>query len=293
MMHVMRLIVCLCVLGWAAAASAQVREKRDIVYARHAEPLRLDLYMPANVAPEVKPPLIVWVHGGAWRSGSRDKVPIKGLLEHGYAIASVDYRLSPVARFPAQAHDLHAAIRYLRAHAGEHGYDARKIAIAGSSAGGHLAALVGVTADVKELTGEVGEETEESSAVAAVIDLYGPTNFTTILEQSTVHGLGVRVPALQLLLGGQPEDKVELARLASPVFHVDAKDPPLLILHGDQDVQVPINQSHELHAAYKKSGVPVRFEVVHGGGHGGKAFQSDAAMELMRRFLDEHVGGGG
>ena len=274
----------------SAQAIAQVREVRDVVYLQHdGQPLHLDLYLPAGPSGDLATGLIVWVHGGAWRSGSRKDVPIKALLDHGYAIASVDYRLSPVARFPAQAHDLHAAIRFLRAQAGEYGYRPDRIAIAGSSAGGHLAALVGVTADQKQLSGDLGEHTAQSSRVAAIIDLYGPTNFTTILQQSTVHGLGVRIPALQLLLGGQPEDKPDLARLASPVFHVDPGDPPLLIIHGDQDVQVPINQSHELHALYKQHNLPVHFEVIHGGAHGGKSFYNDAAINLMRRFLDEHV----
>jgi acetyl esterase/lipase len=248
--------------------------------------LLLDLYLPANAK---QPPLVVWVHGGAWRGGSRANPPLGFLVEQGYAVASIDYRLSPVAQFPAQAHDIKAAIRYLRARQSEHGYDARRVGIVGSSAGGHLAALVGVTNGHSELEGKVGEHLDQSSDVQAIVDYYGPTNFLTILKQSTPHGLNVRVPALQLLLGGQPEEKPELARLASPVSHVDPKDPPLLMLHGDQDPQVPINQSHELHGACKQHGLPAQLEVVHGGAHGGEGFFDPRRRRLVAAFLDKYL----
>ena len=123
----------------------------------------------------------------------------------------------------------------------------------------------------------------------AIVDYYGPTNFLTILKQSTPHGLSVRVPALQLLLGSQPEENPSLAKLASPVFHVDRNDPPLLMIHGDQDPQVPINQSHELHGRYKDFGLPVRLEVIHGGAHGGPKFYDDARIELVERFFAKHL----
>ena len=149
--------------------------------------------------------------------------------------------------------------------------------------------MIGTTNGHKELEGTVGNHTDQSSSVQATVDYYGPTNFLTILHQSTPHGLSVRVPALKLLLGDRPEKKVDLARLASPVFHVDPKDPPLLMIHGDQDPQVPINQSHELHAAYKKHSLEVIFEVVHGGVHGGKGFHDERRRKLVKSFLDKHV----
>jgi acetyl esterase/lipase len=279
--------------NFAAAADVPVIV-RDVEYARVGnERLALDLHMPAG---EPRAPLIVWVHGGAWRSGSRESMPLVALVEQGYAVASVDYRLTPVAPFPAQVHDIKAAIRVLRAEQGELGIDARRIAIAGDSAGGHLAALVGVSAgdtklgeDAGELEGQVGDHDGESSDVQAIIDFYGPTNLTTILDQSTPHGLGVRIPALQLLLGGQPEDKPEIAKLASVVTHVDANDPPLLIIHGDQDPQVPINQSHELVGRYEEFKLPVQFEVVHGGAHGGDVYHDAKRIEIARAFLERSM----
>ena len=138
----------------------------------------------------------------------------------------------------------------------------------------------------RELEGSVGEHLDQSSDVQAIADYYGPTNFQTILQQSTPHGLSVRVPALNLLLGNGPDQKPELARLASPVFHVDETDPPLLIVHGDQDPQVPINQSHELHGLYKAAKRPVHFEVIHGGKHGGPEFYDGAALQLVHGFFD-------
>ncbi len=271
----------------AQNTQAGARVLKDIEYAKAGEhALLLDLYLPQGVE---APPLLVWVHGGAWRRGSKDKMPLPGLVEAGYAVASVEYRLSPAAMFPAQIHDCKAAIRFLRAQAKRYGYDARRIGIAGSSAGGHLVALIGVTNGHAALEGTLGAHLDESSSIQAIVDYYGPTNFMTILKQSTPHGLGVRMPALELLLGGQPGDRPELAKLASPVAHVDAEDPPLLMLHGDQDPQVPINQSHELHAKYKEHKRDVHFEVVHGAAHGGKEFFSGANLALVRAFLDKHI----
>jgi len=274
-------------LAQQPTSSDTVRVLTDIEYATVGDiSLLLDLYLPRK---DGDPPLIVWVHGGAWRRGSRANMPLEWLVEKGFAVASVDYRLSPLAKFPAQVHDCKAAIRFLRGEQDEFGYNSRRIAIAGSSAGGHLAALIGTTNHHSELEGTVGKHLEQSSAVNVIVDYYGPTNFMTILKQSTPHGLSVRVPALQLLLGEQPENTPKLARLASPVFHLDRKDPPLLMLHGDQDPQVPINQSHELHAAYKQHGVVAHLEVVHGGVHGGKLFFDEPRRKLVLRFLWQHL----
>jgi len=284
------LLLALWLITMPAPTPAAEPTHRDIEFATVGEhSLKLDLYLPKAD----KPPLVVWVHGGAWRRGSKEKMPIPGLLDHGFAIASVSYPLSPVAPFPAQFHDIKAAIRFLRAKQEDLGFDASKIAIAGSSAGGHLVALVGTTNRHPKLEGDVGEHGDQSSDVHAIVDYYGPTNFLTILKQSTPHGLGVRIPALQLLLRAQPEDVPELAKLASPVFHVDKNDPPLLMIHGDQDPQVPINQSHELHGAYKAAGLEdrVQFEVIHGGLHGGDEFYDAERMKLVADFLESALDG--
>ena len=212
-------------------------------------------------------------------------MPLGALVEDGFPVASVGYRLSTAAKFPAQVHDIKAAIRFLRAEGKALGVEAKTIVVAGASAGGHLAALVGVSNGHRELEGEVGERRAESSSVQGVISFYGGSDLTTILSQSTPHGLKVRVPALDLLLGGQPEEKVELARLASPVYHVDANDPPLLLLHGDQDNQMPVNQALQLAGAYEKHGRAVRLKILHGAGHGGKEFFTEGQLEIVKDFL--------
>ncbi len=249
--------------------------------------LKLDLHLPDNPKDA---PLLVWIHGGAWRRGSKSSVPLKSMVdEKGWAIASVDYRLSPVAKFPAQVHDIKAAIRYLRGKGEEYGYKSENIAIAGASAGGHLAALVGVSNNVEELEGNIGDYLDQSSSVQATVSLYGASNLTTILKQSTPHGLRVRKPALDLFIGGQPEEVEETAKLASPVFHVDAEDPPLLMIHGDQDPQMPISQSHELHGKFKELGLTVHFEVIHGGAHGGPRFYDQNRTQQIDTFLRKRL----
>jgi acetyl esterase/lipase len=256
---------------------------RDIEYAKvEGRALKLDFHLPPA---KPRSPLIVWVHGGAWRSGSKSDMPLGKLVEEGYAVASVDYRLSPEAKFPAQIHDIKAAIRFLRGHSSQWHVSSHKVVIAGDSAGAHLAALVGVSNGHHDLEGEVGNDRAESSDAQAIISFYGGSDLTTILKQSTPHGLSVRVPALDLLLGGQPDDLPALARLASPVFHVNRHSPPLLLLHGDQDQQMPINQSLELWGAYKKVSAPVQLEIVHGAAHGGAAFYDREHLAVVTEFL--------
>lgn len=280
------IIAVLLIAHGRAAESALSPSVPDIEFARIGErPLKLDLYLPSAKA---RAPLIVWVHGGAWRSGSRKSMPLGKVVAAGYAVASVDYRLSTEARFPAQIHDIKAAIRFLRGRGAEWNLLTRKILIAGDSAGGHLAALVGVSNGNAELEGDIGDERTQSSGVQGIISFYGAANLMTILNQSTPHGLSVRVPALELLLGGRPTNTPALARLASPVYHVDKNDPPLLLLHGDQDEQMPVNQALELTGACQKAGAPVQLEIVHGAAHGGAMFYDEERMRIVKSFLESH-----
>ena len=260
---------------------------KDVVYATvDGKDLKLDIYLPAEVK---APRLLVWVHGGAWRGGSKENPP-KVFVENGFAIASLDFRQSTEARFPAAIHDIKAAIRFLKGKAAEYGYRSDRLAIAGSSSGGHLAALVGVTNGHAELEGKVGNYLNQSSDVHAILDYFGATNLTTILSQSTPHGVNMRKPALELLLGALPDSVKTLAQLASPVFHVDKNDPPLLLIHGDQDPQMPINQSHELEGQYKKLSLDVYFQVVYGAAHGGNVFFSDEQLRVAVMFLKRTLG---
>jgi acetyl esterase/lipase len=287
-MHGLAPVLATCVLLLTGAVlarplgSSPVHEHKDVVYAVvDGRNLGLDLYVPAGVP---APPLVVWVHGGAWRSGTKAQPPPM-FVENGFATASLDFRQSTDARFPAAVHDIKAAIRFLRARAREYGYRTDRIAIAGSSSGAHLAALVGVSGGVTALEGTEGDHLKESSTVQAIVSYYGASNLMTILAQSTPFGLNMRRPALELLLGALPENAPDLAKLASPVVHVGPGDPPLLLLHGDQDPQMPINQSHELQGAYEKAGLDVSLDVVHGAAHGGNLFFSPERIQRVVAFL--------
>lgn len=276
-------ILFIAVIYLTGSNQVMASEKLDILFGEvDGQSLYLDLFLPEDVD---RPDLIVYVHGGAWRRGTRKGVPIKELLNHGFAIASVDYRLSTVAPFPANVHDIKAAIRFLRANQSDLGVNADHISIIGSSAGGHLAALVGVTNNHQELEGSVGNHATTSSSVQSIVSYYGAGNLQTILSQSTPHGLSVRVPALKLLLGDTPDKKPDLAALASPVTHIEPTDPPILLIHGDQDHQMPVNQSLEISGACKKANVPCTLEIVHGGAHGGPRFYNKAMSSAVAQFI--------
>lgn len=267
-------------LGWS-----QMTTHTDIAYADSAtRPLLLDLYLPQGVA---QPALIVWLHGGAWRAGSKANVEALDIVGHGFALASVDFRNSGEAGFPAQLHDIKAAIRFLRARAADYGYDASRIAVWGYSSGGHLAALTGVSNGNAQLEGSLGDFTTTSSEVQAVIDYSGPANLRTILHQSTAHGVSVRAPALEALLGRPVDDPAiaELVTLASPALQVGPNAAPLLIMHGVQDNQVPINQSIELQQAYERAGRPVEVQFLLEAQHTSGEYFRSPYLEQVAAFL--------
>ena len=279
------LVLTLCATAQQPATS--YNKVSDITYAVVDDrELGLDIYMPRGVD---DPPLLVWIHGGRWLYRTKEDINTLALVEEGFAIASIDFRLSVDEPFPAQIHDIKAAIRFLRANAETYGYEATRIGVHGRSSGGHLTSLVGVTNGVKELEGELGDHLDVSSDVQVAVSYFGASNLTTILDQSTPFGVMLRGPALALLLGGPMEATAELAELASPVFHVDAQDPPLLLLHGDQDPQMPINQAHELHGVYKEHELPVHLEVIHGAKHGTPEFFDAKRTALVAEFLKEHL----
>jgi acetyl esterase/lipase len=287
--HRLPLAVLLVMSLWSAAAAAaeSPRAFRDVSYGQaDGKSLGLDLYLPANVQ---VPPLVVYVHGGAWMNGDKSQYPAF-LVERGFAVASVDFRSTNDARFPANVHDIRAAIRFLRGNASKYGYRADRIALAGASSGGHLAALVAVTGGVAALEGGQGAYARESSAVQAIVSWFGASNLTTILSQSTPDGVKMRAPALEKLLGALPEKVPELTRLASPVFHVDRNDPPAMLLHGDQDLQMPVNQLLELQAAYRRAGLSAETLILNGVGHVGPPFFEGEPVERVVEFLHRTIG---
>ena len=170
----------------AAAARQDIEDHatvhKGLTYAEvDGKTLKLDLYIPKGVE---NPPLIVYIHGGGWRKGSRAAFQLPWLVTHPdgrFAVASIDYRLTDTAIFPAQIHDVKGALRWLRAHAAEYGYDAAKVGVAGTSAGGHLALLLGVTAEIPEMEGTVGGNTDKSSRVDAIANYFGPSDFQPLV----------------------------------------------------------------------------------------------------------------
>lgn len=280
---------------FAAEPSTMVMRHNDLVFAEvDGQKLLLDLYLPSDAqanspAGQARTvPLVVYIHGGSWIGGSRKECPVSGLTEHGFAVASISYRFSNRAIFPAQIHDCKGAIRWLRAHAKEYGFDAERIGVAGSSAGGHLAVLLGTSGDVKELEGEVGGNLDQSSKVKAIVDFYGASDF--ILRSKTQPSRADKPgSSTHGLLGGPASEKVDLARLASGVTHVTADDPPLLILHGDRDTTVLLDQSERLRDVYKAAGLPVSLHVLPGAGHGGEAFASEENRRRVQEFFSLHL----
>jgi acetyl esterase/lipase len=244
----------------------------------------LDLYVP-EAKPAKALPLIVWIHGGAWLAGNKDRPNGTALLKEGFALASINYRLSKEAIFPAQIEDCKAAIRFLRAKAGEYGVDPARIGVFGSSAGGHLVALLGVAADKKDW--EVGEHLNQSSQVQAVCDWFGPTNISTMGAQSRSDSrLDHDAPDSpeSKLIGATVPDAPEKAKAASPLTYVTADDTQMLIIHGDVDPVVPVQQSETFHAALEKAGVKSKLHIVKGGGHG-QGFQVPEVQQAVREFF--------
>ena len=261
-----------------------VQSHRDLAYVDNGhERHKLDLYLPKQAKGPL--PLLIWVHGGGWQNGSKDGCPPlhAGYVERGYAVASLNYRLSGHAVFPAQIEDCKAAIRWLRAHADKFGLDPQRFGVWGSSAGGHLVALLGTSGEVKAF--DVGAHLDQSSAVQAVCDYYGPTDFVAFVTTKGYESHAAANAPEAKLLGGTLEEKRELATQANPITHVSAGDPPFLIVHGDRDPVVPLNQSELLFEALKKAGVSVHFHTIEGAAHGGAGFSGPAIDTLVADFF--------
>lgn len=260
---------------------------RDLAYvpAGH-ERQKLDLYLPKpgdGGTAKAGLPLIINVHGGAFKMGSKaDDVPFE-YLSRGYAVASINYRLSQHAKFPAQIEDCKAAVRWLRAHAVEYHLDPNRFAAWGASAGGHLSAMLGTTGETREF--DVGPNLDQSSRVQAVVDYYGPTDFLQMDAHRPPNGMvhdGADSPESELV-GGAIQDNKEKTARANPITYVTKNAPPFLICHGDEDPLVPFHQSQLLDAALRSAGVSVTFHRVVGGGHGG--FRDPKVPELTEAFL--------
>ena len=268
-----------------SSVAGSVRELRDIPYVTDGhERQRLDLYVPPQG--EGLRPVIVWIHGGAWEAGSKANCPAKGMLAKGYVVASVGYRLSQHAVFPAQIEDCKAAIRWLRAHAAEYQMDPERIGVWGASAGGHLVALLGTTGNVRDF--DVGENLTQSSRVQCVIDWFGPTDFLHYGDPATARPDDRKSPVTRLL-GGTVEEKPELAKRSSPIYYVKPDSAPFLIMQGDKDPLVPMQQSELLYAALQEARVQSVLKIYPGAGHGGPPFGAAESIKVMADFLDQYL----
>jgi acetyl esterase/lipase len=261
-----------------------VKVLRDMAYATDSAAQKLDLYLPEKA--DASLPLIIWVHGGAWLAGDKAKCPALPATQDGFAVASLNYRLSQEARFPAQIEDCKGAVRWLRAHAKEYNLDEKRFGAWGSSAGGHLVALLGTSGDVNELEGNVGGNLEFSSRVQVVCDWFGPTDFLKIGDfPSNLKHNAPDSPESKLLGGPILENKDKAAR-ANPITYLTKDDPPFLIMHGDKDMTVPLNQSELLRDALQDAKMDVQYQVVEGAGHG---FGGNKNMQTVRAFFDKYL----
>ena len=258
--------------------------------------LQLELLLPTGATSPT--PLLIWIHGGGWKSGSRLPVPTRAadLCGRGYAVASVDYRLVPNAIWPAQLHDVKGAVRWLRANASAYNLDPERFGAWGESAGGHLTAMLATTGGVPSMTignetvdleGAVGGNLGVSSRLQAAVDWYGATDFlqmrfypATVNHDSAGSDEG-------RFIGGSVQDFPERTALANPITYVTPDDPPFLVMHGTLDKLIPFNQSELLVDALNAAGVRVDFRPVPGAGHGGSPFTTSSLNPTIYAFLDE------
>ena len=276
--------------------------RRGLTYAtvRGYRPLLVDVHVPVGAPAPV--PCVVWVHGGGWEAGDRRHPPADwpvdlffgSFLAAGLAVATVDYRLSAEAHHPAQLHDVKAAVRFVRDRAAVLGVDPDRLAVAGESAGGHLAAMVALTAGDRTLDGEVGRDLVDpatSTAVGAAAVLYGVTDFAAQLDREDAAPEDLLDAPEVRLLGATPEQAPALAAAASPVTYASALAPPVLLISGDADRVVPLDQSVRLRDALVAAGAAdVVLEVVPGAGHCFDGVDPAAPVATVVQFLAGRLG---
>ncbi|MBL8816635.1 MAG: alpha/beta hydrolase [Planctomyces sp.] len=274
-----------------------VKLESDLLYVPEGDDAqRLDLYFP-EAKPESPLPLIVHIHGGGWMGGSKAPCPVAAMVLRGYVVASIEYRFSQKAVFPAQIQDCQASIRWLRANAEKYNIDINKVGVVGGSAGGHLSALVG-TAGGKKVFPVIGGNEEQSDRVQCVCDIFGPANFATVMQQAAddknvrnIFQFNSPSDPYSLLIGVSLNSDRAKTEAVSPITFVSKDSPPTLILHGTHDALVPYAQSVEFADALKANGVPVWLQTIPGAGHGGAGFGNPAIVALMQNFFDKHLKG--
>ncbi len=251
----------------------------DVAYSNESKTQKLDIYLPEGKGPF---PLLIAVHGGAWEMGDKNDgqvTPIMAVVKHGYAVASVNYRLTDEASFPAQIYDVKAAIRFLRANTKTYNLIADKFAIWGNSAGGHLAGLAGTSGDVAEAEDLNMGNKAQSSRVQAVITWFGGFD---------LGAMGVSDPLVKLF-GSAPADAPELVKKANPATYISVDDPPFFVEHGSKDSLVPVKQSIDFASELTKAlgENKVKLKIFEGADHGDKAFETPQNLKEVVEFLDK------
>ena len=277
-------LVALLLLVAAPRDSAAITAERDVVYGTaQGTPLLLDLAMPKTGNGPF--PVVVFLHGGGWSEGNRQEMNhfIEGVAGLGYVGVTVEYRLVPAARFPAQIEDCKAAVRWLRANAAKFRINPERIGVVGFSAGGHLASMLGVTGKKDGLEG-AGGNPGQSSRVQAVVSFFGLTDFSTRDWPRDLEN-GVIEP----FLGGSFADHGDEYRRASPITYVTSDAPPFLFFHGSEDKLVSVDQSKRLGEKLRNAGVFAEVNVLEGEGHGFTDATNQKAMRRMLDFLDAHL----
>ncbi len=267
----------------------------DLVYASVSETQKLDLYIPEGVGPF---PVVIMVHGGGFMFGDKaDGAGLTGvdqLLAAGYAVASINYRLSGEAQYPAQIHDAKAAVRFLRANAATYNLNADKFGAWGASAGGNLVSLLGTTCGVEELEGDLGNN-DQSSCVQAVVDWFGPIDFLKMQEQLTEAGCSASTDDASspesTLIGAAIQTVPEKVALTNPMNYITPDDAPFFIQNGTADCNIPPVQNKNLADALTAviGADNVTYSSLDGAGHGGSQFETEENVQLVISFLDKYL----
>lgn len=283
----------LAALSWSSAL-AQTPTFANVPYGDGHPAQVLDVYVPAGLPAAARRPCIVWIHGGGWQSG--DKFPAgkaPPLVGLGFVVASINYRLSGVAPHPAQMHDCKAAIRHLRANAATYRISPLRMGVWGSSAGGHLAALMGASGDEPSVEGTVGGNLAFAGPLQAAADYFGPSEFLSITSPGHLACNSPESQMLGVCLGDvvnnaeDPDYADELAIVleASPTTHVTSNDPPFYIAYGTADPVVQPQQNVIMHDALAAAGVPSTLRTVDGAGHGLHPIEDVATRKFLARAL--------
>ncbi len=284
--------------GWGETITAPDQHKwLDVPYANASAAQKLDIYLPTNIQGPF--PIIVSIHGGGYEAGDKfgpDVLTAWEGLKRGYAVVSVNYRLSGEAIFPAQINDIKAAIRFIRSNAHKYDLNPNEIAVWGSSAGGGLAALAGTSGQVKRLQDPALGYSYQSDRVQAVVDWCGPINFLTMDEhykQSGIAGHLQNTPNSfgSKLMGQQITQVPDLVKMANPETYITRDDPPFFIQQGSEDKWIPMQQSTEFAAKLQTviGKDKVACEVIQGAGHGGQSFNNPENVNKVLDFLDKNL----